>query len=57
MGTGEVRRSKLKSVAQTAQIVLKDLSDQARSSQKIIAADREQLGQPVGLGGADAPAQ
>ena len=43
VGTGEVRRSKLKSVAQTAQIVLKDLSDQARSSQKIIAADREQL--------------
>ena len=45
VGTGEVRRSKLKSVAQTAQIVLKDLSDQARSSQRIIAADREQLGQ------------
>ena len=45
VGTGEVRRSKLKSVAQTAQIVLKDLSDQARSSRKIIAADREQLGQ------------
>ena len=43
VGTGEVRRSKLKSVAQTAQIVLKDLSDQARSSQRIIAADREQL--------------
>ena len=43
VGTGEVRRSKLKSVAQTAQIVLKDLADQARSSQRIIAADREQL--------------
>ena len=44
VGTGEVRRSKLKSVAQTAQVVLKDLSEQARSSQRIIAADREQLG-------------
>ncbi len=44
VGTGEVRRTKLKSVAQTAQVVLKDLSEQARSSQRIIAADREQLG-------------
>ncbi len=43
VGTGEARRTKLKSVAQTAQVVLKDLSEQARSSQKIIAADREQL--------------
>ena len=43
VGTGEARRSKLKSVAQTAQVVLKDLSEQARSSQKIIAADREQI--------------
>ena len=32
-------------MAQTAQVVLKDLSEQARSSQKIIAADREQLTQ------------
>lgn len=44
VGTGEVRRSKLKSVAQTAQVVLKDFSEQARNSQRIIAADREQLG-------------
>ena len=43
VGTGEARRTKLKSVAQTAQVVLKDLSEQARSSQKIIVADREQL--------------
>ena len=43
VGTGEARRAKLKSTAQTAQVVLKDLSEQARSSQKIIAADREQL--------------
>ncbi len=43
VGTGEVRRTKLKSVAQTAQVVLKDLSEQARSSQRIITADREQL--------------
>ncbi len=43
IGAGEVRRTKLKSVCQTAQVVLKDLSEQARSSQKIIAADREQL--------------
>ena len=43
VGTGEARRTKLKSVAQTAQVVLKDLSEQARNSQKIIAADREQL--------------
>ena len=43
VGTGEARRTKLKSVAQTAQVVLKDLSEQARSSQKIIAADREQI--------------
>ena len=43
VGTGEVRRSKLKSVCQTAQVVLKDLADQARSSQAIIAADKEQL--------------
>ncbi len=45
VGTGEARRTKLKSVAQTAQVVLKDLSEQARSSQKIIAADREQITQ------------
>ena len=43
VGTGEARRSKLKSVAQTSQVVLKELADQARGSQKIIAADREQL--------------
>ena len=43
VGAGEARRSKLKSVAQTAQVVLQDLAGQARSSQKIIAADREQL--------------
>lgn len=43
VGTGEVRRTKLKSVAQTAQVVLKEFSEQARSSQRIIAADREQL--------------
>ena len=44
VGTAETRRSKLKSVAQTSQVVLKELADQARGSQKIIAADREQLG-------------
>ena len=43
VGTGEVRRSKLKSVCQTGQVVLKDLAEQARNSQKIIAADNEQL--------------
>ena len=43
IGTGEARKTKLKSIAQTAQVVLRDLSEQARSSQKIIQADREQL--------------
>ena len=43
VGTGEVRRSKLKSVCQTAQVVLKDMSEQAHSSQRIIVADREQI--------------
>ena len=43
VGTAETRRSKLKSVAQTSQVVLKEMADQARGSQKIIAADREQL--------------
>ncbi len=43
IGTGEVRRTKLKSITQTAQVVLKELADQARSSQKIIAEDRDQL--------------
>ncbi len=43
VGTGEVRRTKLRSVAGTAQVLLKDLSEQARNSQRIIAADREQL--------------
>ena len=43
IGTGEVRRTKLKSITQPAQVVLKELADQARSSQKIIAEDREQL--------------
>ena len=43
VGSAEVRRSKLKSVAQTAQVILGELAEQARSSQKIIAADREQL--------------
>ena len=43
VGTGESRRGKLKSVAQTSQVVLKELADQARGSQQIIAADREQL--------------
>ncbi len=44
VGTAEARRSKLKSVAQTAQVILKELAEKARDSQRIIAADREQLG-------------
>ena len=40
----EVRRSKLKSVGQTAQVILKDLSEQARSSERVIASDREKIG-------------
>ncbi len=43
IGTGEARRTKLKSVCQTAQVVLKDLAEQARNSQAIIAADKAQL--------------
>ena len=43
VGTAEVRRAKLKSVAQTAQVILKELAEKARDSQRIIAADREQL--------------
>lgn len=39
----EVRRTKLKSVCQTAQVILRDLSEKARGSEQIIAADREQL--------------
>ncbi len=43
IGDKEVRRSKLRSVSQTAQVVLRDLSEQARDSERIIAADREQI--------------
>ncbi len=39
----DARGAKLKSVCQTAQVVLRELSDQARSSERIIGADREQL--------------
>jgi GTPase SAR1 family protein len=39
----EAGRSKLRSVCQTGQVILKDLSEQARNSEKIIAADREQI--------------
>jgi small GTP-binding protein len=41
----EAGRSKLRSVCQTGQVILKDLSEQARNSEKIIAADREQIKQ------------
>ena len=40
VSSAETRGAKLKSVSQTAQVVLKELSEQARSSERIIAADR-----------------
>ena len=43
VSSAETRGAKLKSVCQTAQVVLRELSEQARASERIIAADREQL--------------
>ncbi len=43
VSSAETRGAKLKSVSQTAQVVLHELSEQARSSERIIAADREFL--------------
>ncbi len=40
----EMGRSKLRSVCQTGRVILGDLSEQARNSERIIAADREQIG-------------
>jgi small GTP-binding protein len=40
---GGTRESKLKSVCQTGQVILKDLSEQARTESRVVAADREQL--------------
>jgi small GTP-binding protein len=39
----EVGRSKLRSVCQTGQVMLRDLSEQARNSERVIAGDRERL--------------
>jgi hypothetical protein len=41
-------RSKLRSVCQTGQVILKDLSEQARNSERTIAADRERLARVQG---------